>query len=169
MATRNYVPRANGEGSIGTAKKHWGGAFFDNLAVKTLEVLGSGTENDAQPATIGWVRAYLKKGLESSLKEIGVTYSIGGAASYVSFGKAFGKLLIQWGSLESRNSVNTEITLPIAYNNFLHHLTVARIIDSPTSTRVWVQNIGGNKIKITECEASNAAYNIGWVTIGSVK
>ena len=40
MATRNYVPRANGEGSIGTAGKHWGGAFFDKLVVKTLEVAG---------------------------------------------------------------------------------------------------------------------------------
>ena len=40
MATRNYVPRANGEGSIGTEKKHWGGAFFDKLAVRTLEVAG---------------------------------------------------------------------------------------------------------------------------------
>ena len=28
MATRNYVPRANGEGSIGTEKKHWGAGYF---------------------------------------------------------------------------------------------------------------------------------------------
>ena len=40
MTTRNYVPRANGEGSIGTEKKHWGSAFFDKLVVKTLEVAG---------------------------------------------------------------------------------------------------------------------------------
>ena len=31
MATRNYVPRANGEGSIGTAKKHWGAGYFGML------------------------------------------------------------------------------------------------------------------------------------------
>jgi hypothetical protein len=31
MATRNIVPRANGEGSIGTAAKHWGAGHFDTL------------------------------------------------------------------------------------------------------------------------------------------
>ena len=61
MATRNYVPRANGEGGIGTKKKHWGGAFFDKLAVKTLEVIDGGTENDAQPATVGWVNQRTSK------------------------------------------------------------------------------------------------------------
>ena len=28
MATKNIVPRANGEGGIGTAAKGWGGAFL---------------------------------------------------------------------------------------------------------------------------------------------
>jgi hypothetical protein len=31
MATRNIVPRATGEGSIGTAAKHWGAGHFDTL------------------------------------------------------------------------------------------------------------------------------------------
>jgi hypothetical protein len=31
MATRNIVPRATGEGSIGTAAKHWGAGHFDSL------------------------------------------------------------------------------------------------------------------------------------------
>jgi hypothetical protein len=31
MATRNIVPRANGEGGIGTAEKHWGAGHFDEL------------------------------------------------------------------------------------------------------------------------------------------
>jgi hypothetical protein len=31
MATRNIVPRANGEGSIGTAVKHWGNGYFDEF------------------------------------------------------------------------------------------------------------------------------------------
>lgn len=33
MATRNIVPRANGEGGIGTTVKRWGQAFFDNLTL----------------------------------------------------------------------------------------------------------------------------------------
>jgi hypothetical protein len=36
MATRNIVPRANGEGSIGTAAKHWGNGYFDELNTEKL-------------------------------------------------------------------------------------------------------------------------------------
>jgi hypothetical protein len=36
MATRNIVPRANGEGSIGTAVKHWGNGYFDELNTEKL-------------------------------------------------------------------------------------------------------------------------------------
>ena len=169
MATRNYVPRANGEGSIGTEKKHWGSAFFDKMAVKTLEVIGGGTENDAQPATVGWVREYLKKGLEAALNAIGVTYSIGAAASYVSFGKAFGKLLIQWGFVTTKNALGTEITLPVAYNNYMHHCTLARIMDSPDNKGIWVQNIRGGKIRITANDANSVELNIGWVAIGAIQ
>ena len=31
MATRNFVPRADGEGSIGTAAKAWGNGYFKSL------------------------------------------------------------------------------------------------------------------------------------------
>ena len=74
MATRNYVPRANGEGSIGTEKKHWGGGFFDNLAVKTLEVIGGGAENDAQPATVGWVKSKFQDLLKNALNLSGARW-----------------------------------------------------------------------------------------------
>lgn len=63
MATRNYVPRASGEGSIGTKKKHWGAIFAEKVAVKTLEVIDGGTENDAQPATVGWVKQMVMRNL----------------------------------------------------------------------------------------------------------
>lgn len=41
MATRNYVPRANGEGSIGTEKKHWGDGHFKRLNVGGHEINGA--------------------------------------------------------------------------------------------------------------------------------
>ena len=66
MATRNIVPRANGEGSIGTEKKHWGAGFFDKVAVKAIEVIGGGTESDGQPATVGWVKQNFAKLLKSN-------------------------------------------------------------------------------------------------------
>jgi hypothetical protein len=39
MATRNIVPRANGEGSIGTAAKHWGAGHFDNIVGVTDSIM----------------------------------------------------------------------------------------------------------------------------------
>ena len=117
MATRNYVPRANGEGSIGTKKKHWGGAFFDNLAVKTLEVIGGGAENDAQPATVGWVKQGFLKLLQATLKAAGLRVNVmwekGG---YICFGDLFGGLIVQWGEAAWGNLGRyTEITYPIAF------------------------------------------------------
>lgn len=38
MATRNIVPRATGEGSLGTSEKHWGGAEIDSLNGKNATI-----------------------------------------------------------------------------------------------------------------------------------
>jgi len=168
MATRNFVPRKDGEGSIGKSRKHWGAAYIEKIFVRAVEVLGGETENDAQPATVGWVREYLKKGLVEALGTIGVTCSIGSVASYISFGRAFGNLLVQWGIVRTRNSAGTYITLPVAYNDYMHYFTVARILDSQQKRDMWVNNIGGNKIRIEECDAINSDYNIGWLTIGAI-
>lgn len=43
MATRNFVPRADGEGSIGTAAKNWAGGFFKQLNVANVTVDDSKT------------------------------------------------------------------------------------------------------------------------------
>jgi hypothetical protein len=96
MATRNFVPRKTGEGSVGTEKKHWGGAFFDKLAVKTLEVIGGGTENDAQPATVGWVKSKAQELVKNAFATLGVRYNIE-ENGYLCMGALFGNLKIQWG------------------------------------------------------------------------
>ncbi len=168
MATRNYVPRANGEGSIGTEKKHWGGAFFDKLAVKTLEVIGGGTENDAQPATVGWVREYLKNGLEAALKSIGVTYLIGTGASYVSFGKAFGNLVIQWGTKTTLNATGTSVVLPVTYKSYLDFFTMARVVDTQNASDFWVTNTA-NGFEIKSSSVNTSKFNFCWLTVGSVR
>ena len=36
MATRNFVPRANNEGGIGTSVKQWASGFFQKLAVGAI-------------------------------------------------------------------------------------------------------------------------------------
>lgn len=46
MATRNYVPRADSEGTIGTMIKFWLGGFFRSITVRTstTTVAASATE-----------------------------------------------------------------------------------------------------------------------------
>ena len=60
MATRNYVPRANGEGSIGTEKKHWGKGFFQDLVVggKAIQdfVKDIGIESSDTGSQTGWIK-----------------------------------------------------------------------------------------------------------------
>jgi exopolysaccharide biosynthesis protein len=56
MATRNIVPRANGEGSIGTAAKHWGAGHFDTLPnwqEYLAESTGYGIVSGCEPSISG--------------------------------------------------------------------------------------------------------------------
>ena len=132
MATRNYVPRANGEGSIGTEKKHWGGGFFDKLAVRTLEVIGGGTENDAQPATVGWVKSSFSKILETVLSTTGMSYNLSNIG-YIKLGALFGGLIIQWGATENKDGNLYETVFPIEFT------TVITVVPSVC---VWGNNVG---------------------------
>lgn len=40
MATRNFVPRENGEGSIGIPGKNWGAVYAEILKAQNLEIEG---------------------------------------------------------------------------------------------------------------------------------
>lgn len=117
MATRGIVPRANGEGSIGSEKKRWGAIFAEKVAVKALEVIGGGTENDAQPATVGWVKQGFLKLLQATLKAAGLRVQVSwGKSGYICFGDLFGGLIVQWGEASWGNlGKYTEITYPIAF------------------------------------------------------
>ena len=56
MATRGIVPRANGEGSIGTMKKHWGAGYFDTINTCVRQkayAVGDIAYSDCLPS---WVR-----------------------------------------------------------------------------------------------------------------
>ena len=145
MATRNYVPRANGEGSIGTEKKHWGSAFFDKLAVKTLEAIDSGTENDAQPTTVGWVKRNISKLLENVLTASGLTCNLS-TNGYIKLGRFFGGLIIQWGistvninDFKTSNGLKTgvkSITFPITFPN--NALVVVNNATSVHTNQNWI-------------------------------
>ena len=60
MATRNYAPRANGEGSIGTEKKHWGKGFFWDLVINGKGIMNFvkdlGIESSHTEPKAGWIK-----------------------------------------------------------------------------------------------------------------
>ena len=60
MATRGIVPRANGEGSIGTEEKHWGEGFFRDLFVggKAIQehLKDLGVESSYAAERNGWIK-----------------------------------------------------------------------------------------------------------------
>ena len=117
MATRNFVPRKDGEGSVGKSRKHWGAAYIDTLFVKAVTVLGGETENDEQPATVGWVKSKAQELVKSAFASFGVRYNMG-ENGYLCLGSLFGDIKIQWGFIDGSSVTNvaqsTEITLPIA-------------------------------------------------------
>lgn len=125
MATRSIVPRANGEGSIGTEKKHWGAIFAEKVAVKAIEVIGGGTESDAQPATVGWMKGKFQDLLKNALNLSGVGWDLENSASsgYIYFGKLFGGLIIEFvyfNTNESDNNNEQERALPLALNKVFY-------------------------------------------------
>lgn len=141
MATRNFVPRADGEGSIGTEAKNWGNGFFKKAAIgaltKTVSVLVPADDaNDQQPATTSWVRARFRSILETVLSAAGLKYNIA-SNGYICFGALFGNLILQWGIVNvtpySRQLI--EITTPTSRTSF-------EILAGAT-TREWLEE---NKI-----------------------
>ncbi|WP_455048790.1 gp53-like domain-containing protein [Mitsuokella sp.] len=119
MATRNFVPRADGEGGIGTSAKQWAGGFFKKLAVVAITtavtvLTPSADANNQQPATTSWVRTQFKSILEGVLSASGVKYNIA-QNGYVCLGSFFGGLIIQWGYETNINSKEKLIYFPIAY------------------------------------------------------
>lgn len=103
MATRNFVPRGDGEGSIGTTVKNWAGGFFQKLAVGAITtavtvLTPAADANNQQPATTGWVRSQFQSILKTVLSAAGLKYNIA-QNGYICFGALFGGLILQWGNV----------------------------------------------------------------------
>lgn len=118
MATRNFVPRANNEGGIGTSVKQWASGFFQKLAVGAITtavtvLTPSDDANNQQPATTGWVRSQFQSILKTVLTAAGMKYNIA-ENGYICFGSLFGGLILQWGFFEGSNTV---YYLPITMNH----------------------------------------------------
>lgn len=125
MATRNFVPRANNEGGIGTSVKQWASGFFQKLAVGAITtavtvLTPSDDANNQQPATTGWVRSQFQSILKTVLTAAGLKYNIA-TNGYICFGSLFGNLILQWG----RNTGNEIVTLPISFSSWNSYAVVA--------------------------------------------
>lgn len=121
MATRNFVPRANNEGGIGTSVKQWASGFFQKLAVGAITtavtvLTPSDDANNQQPATTGWVRSRFQSILKTVLTAAGLKYNIA-TNGYICFGSLFGGLILQWGVEENLTTKNGTFAYPIAVNN----------------------------------------------------
>ena len=166
MATRNYVPRANGEGSIGTERKHWGGAFFDKLAVKTLEVIGGGTESDGQPATVGWVKTAMGRILGNVLPTLGLRYSFD-ANGFMCFGSLFGNFVIQWGTaLTDAGTGKVKVVPPVEVARNLTMVATVNSSEAPTSFAAV--DIGSMTISAAKTSGTPYGATVRWLHLGRV-
>ena len=123
MATRNFVPRANNEGGIGTSVKQWASGFFQKLAVGAITtavtvLTPAADANNQQPATTGWVRSQFQSILKTVLSAAGLKYNIA-QNGYICFGALFGGLILQWGFYVGVKNDGTPFTFiyPIKMSN----------------------------------------------------
>lgn len=156
MATRNYVPRANGEGSIGTEKKHWGAIFAEKVAVKALEVIGGGGE-DTQPATVGWVKNKFYELVQKALEASGIvvynsTNSLHGVFGYIVFGAFFGGLTIQWVENILVEQGGTDYVYPISFKEYGYAFCSGTV--SNLKNVMFVAASKKNKVTIRHSESS---------------
>ena len=179
MATRSIVPRANGEGSIGTEKKRWGAIFAEKVAVKALEVIGGGTENDAQPATVGWVKQGFGKLLKSALESTGMRYNIE-SKGYICFGSIFGNLTLQWGYQDivsgwSSDSKGAYVDIPYnvamestyVYPICVHGSTSASDFTQVVPERDFVSK-GVIRVRRQQLVGSNLVGTFYWLMLGRI-
>lgn len=117
MATRNFVPRANGEGSIGTDAKHWGSGNFDNInanaaALKNLNINGNQVSDLAKTLLGNTTAADMRSTIEATAANCGgiVSYSIDGLAGYVKFANKF---IIEWDVSSIGNDTSAYTSFPV--------------------------------------------------------
>jgi len=140
MATKNIVPRANGEGGIGTSAKRWLNGFFKNITVETAANVPTAgdSENSTKAASTAWVEnvffaklvtklaastaasisslntsSLFYRMLSWALTASGVQYNFtNSSAWYICFGSLLGGLIIQGGTVGG-NAGDQTFTFPV--------------------------------------------------------
>ena len=139
-------------------------------------MIGGGTENDAQPATVGWVKEKSKELVKSAFATLGVRYNIE-ENGYLCMGALFGNLKIQWGYV-SGETVTTpdqsiEITLPVSISSELFscgnvNVSGGNADNNWKNNRAVVNTMydhGSKKLNVSSTFFGKA-YMIRWLLIG---
>ena len=161
----NFVPPTQSS-TLGTSGNRWAGGFFDKLAVKTLEVIGGGTENDAQPATVGWVKTAMGDILGGVLPKLGVRYNFD-ANGDVCFGSLFGNFVIQWGTaMTDAGTGKVKVVLPVEVTRNLTMVATVNSADVPTSFAAV--DIGSMTISAAKTSGTPYGATVRWLHLGRV-
>ena len=159
----NFVPPTQSS-TLGTSGNRWAGGFFDKLAVKTLEVIGGWTENNAQPATVGWVKTAMGDILGGVLPKLGVRYNFD-ANGYVCFGSLFGNFVIQWGTaLTDAGTGKVKVALPVEVARNLTMVATVNSADVPTSFAAV--DIGSMTISAAKTSGTPYGATVRWLHLG---
>lgn len=173
MATRNFVPRGDGEGSIGTTVKNWAGGFFQKLAVGAITtavtvLTPAADANNQQPATTGWVRSQFQSILKTVLSAAGLKYNIA-QNGYICFGALFGGLILQWGMInveESEAYTYHEFPLNIKQNSASKLIVFQPLTTATSFEWKWFDSMSTNTKFCVQNQTKGAAW-LGWVSFGS--
>ena len=187
MATKNFVPRANGEGGIGTSAKRWLNGFFKNVTVDTP----GNSDNSTKAATTAFVEntffnklvakllattaatitslrtsSLFYRFLAQALSVAGVQYNLSNSSAwYICLGSLFGGLIIQGGDFEFSTTAYISKATPIT--GLSRWITGYTYVGSsyPLSLldNIWIAG-GGNTITARLTTVTNGAV-VNWLAI----
>lgn len=161
----NFVPPTQSS-TLGTSGNRWAGGFFEEIAVKTLEVIGGGTENDAQPATVGWVKTAMGGILGKVFPNLGVRYNFE-ANGYICFGSLFGNFVVQWGTaLTDSGTGKVKVTLPLEVSRNLTMVATVNSVEVPTSFAAV--DIGSMTISAAKTSGTPYGATVRWLHLGRI-
>jgi hypothetical protein len=184
MATKNIVPRANGEGGIGTSAKRWLNGFFKNVTVDTslTTVTPGNSDNSTKAATTAFVEntffdklvakllattaatitslstsSLFYRFLAQALSVAGVQYNLSNSSAwYICLGSLFGGLIIQGGIVaEITSSDAHSFVFPVAFSNTNNYVMMVSTDAVGAFVRVYRSGREYNRFSITANSYNN--------------
>ena len=192
MATKNIVPRANGEGGIGTSAKRWLRGFFKNINVDTEAIVPTPANNDnsTKAATTAFVEntffdklvakllattaatitsmstsSLFYRFLAQALSVAGVQYNLSNSSAwYICLGSLFGGLIIQGGTFNKNNTTTWEA---VYYSISFKTVVLGGVAASATLNGFAEYNTNTGNLSAGVLSANTANSIIYWIAFGS--